>query len=514
MSKENKSVLSKFLVGVEVVGNKLPHPAAIFVILSIIVIVISEIAFRLGITAEYLGFRDGKQTMLTVESVSLLNPQGLRVMFTSAVTNFTGFAPLGTVLVAMLGVGVADSTGLIGSSLKALVLKTPKAIISAVVVFAGIMSNIASDAGYVILIPLGAMIFMSMGRHPLAGLAAAFAGVSAGFSANLLISTLDPLLSGLSTAAAQIINPDYVVPPTSNYFFLLVSVPFLTVLGALITDKIVEPTLGEYKGKKSDETMAVTTEEKKGFKWALISMIVFLVIMAILVVPKNGILRGPNGEFLTSPFITSIVPIMALFFLIPGVAYGIATKTIKSHRDVVKAMSDAMSSMGLYMVLAFFASQFVFYFSYTNLGTILSVAGAQFLRDIGFTGIPLIISFVIVTAFINLFIGSASAKWAIMAPIFVPMFMQLGYSAEFVQLVYRIGDSTTNIITPLMAYFAMVIAFANKYDVEGQEPAGLGTIVSMMLPYSLCFLIFWTLLLVVWMLLGLPIGLGGTIYLQ
>ncbi len=511
MPKEKKNALSRFLSTIEVVGNKLPHPVAIFAILSLIVIVVSEIAYRMGMSVEYLGFRNGEQTMLTVEAVSLMNTTGIQVMFMKAVTNFTGFAPLGTVLVAMLGVGVADSTGLIGTTLKALVLKTPKQIISGVVVFAGIMSNVASDAGYVILIPLGAMIFMSMGRHPLTGLAAAFAGVSAGFSANLLIGTIDTLLSGISTSAAQIINPDYVVNPTSNYYFMLVSVPFLTVIGAIITDKIVEPMLGEYKGKIDVENVTITDDERKGIKWAAISLLVFIAIMLVTVLPTNGILRGPNGSFLSSPFISSVVPIIAIAFLVPGIFYGIATKTIKSHKDVVKYMADAMSSLGLYMVLAFFAAQFVFYFSYTNLGTILSVNGAEFLQKSGFTGIPLVIAFVFLTAFINLFMGSASAKWAIMAPIFIPMLMQIGYTPEFVQLTYRIGDSTTNVITPLMSYFAMIIAFANKYDVPGEKPTGLGTIVSIMLPYSMIFLVLWTILLVVWFAFGLPIGLGGTI---
>lgn len=511
--KGDGNVLRKFMGGIEYVGNKLPHPVTIFVILSLVVVVISEIAYRLGVSVEYLGFKDGKQAMLTVNAISLMNADGIRVIFTKAVTNFTSFPPLGTVLVGMLGIGVADNTGFIGTALKALVLKTPRRLVTAVVVFAGIMSNVASDAGYVILIPLGAIVFLSMGRHPLAGLAAAFAGVSGGFSANLLIGTLDPLLSGISTSAAQILNPALVVVPTSNYYFLAVSVPFLTFIGSFITEKIVEPQLGQYKGPHVVETMEVTSDEKKGLKWAFISMMIFAIIMAIMVIPSNGILRGPDGEFLTSPFITSIVAVMMLFFLIPGIFYGIATGSVKNDKHVVTFMGKSMSSMGLYLVLAFFASQFIFYFSYTKLGTIVSVGGANFLKSTGFTGVTLIISFILVTAFINLFVGSASAKWAIMAPVFIPMFMQIGYSPEFVQLAYRIGDSSTNIISPLMSYFAMILAFASKYDVEGEESSGLGTIISMMVPYSLCFLIFWSILLVIWFTLGFPIGIGGTIYL-
>lgn len=513
MSKSKGNILGKFMGGIEYVGNKLPHPVTIFVILSLIVLVASEIAYRLGISVEYLGFKDGKQAMLTVNAISLLNADGLRIMLTNSIKNFTGFAPLGTVLVGMLGIGVADNTGFIGTALRALVLRTPRRLVTAVVVFAGIMSNIASDAGYVILIPLGAIVFLSMGRHPLAGLAAAFAGVSGGFSANLLIGTIDPLLSGISTSAAQILNPVYTVLPTSNYWFMAASVPFLTLIGAFITEKIVEPQLGEYKGAHPSESMELTSLEKKGLKWAFISSLIFTIIIAIMVIPSNGALRGPNGEFLRSPFIGSIVTVMMLFFLVPGVFYGIATGSVKNDKDVVSFMGKAMSSMGLYLVLAFFASQFIFYFSYTKLGTIVSVGGANFLKATGFTGVTLIISFVLVTAFINLFVGSASAKWAIMAPIFIPMLMQVGYTPEFVQLAYRIGDSSTNIISPLMSYFAMILAFASKYDAPGEEASGLGTIISMMIPYSICFLIFWTILLIIWFTLGIPIGIGGAIYL-
>lgn len=507
------SIFTRFLKWVEVVGNKLPHPVAIFVILSVIVIIVSDIAARLGVAVEYLGFKNGEQTMLTMNAVSLMTPDGIRALFTKAMSNFTGFAPLGTVLVGMLGIGVADATGLIGIALKALVIRTPKRLLTAVVVFAGVVSNVASDAGYVILIPLGAMLFLSIGRHPLAGLAAAFAGVSGGFSANVLIGTIDPLLSGISTSAAQIINPSYVVVPSSNYYFMLASTVLITIVGTIITEKIVEPALGEYKGKKSNENMTITDTEKKGLKWALISIIIYLVIIGLMVIPKTGILRGPNGEFLTSPFISSIVPIMALFFFIPGVCYGAAIGVIKNDKSVVGFMSGAMSSMGGYLVLAFFAAQFVFCFSFSHLGTIVAVKGANFLKATGFTGITLIVSFVFVSAFINLFIGSASAKWAIMAPIFIPMLMQIGYAPEFVQLAYRIGDSTTNIITPLMSYFAMVVTFASRYDVKGEKESGLGTITSMMLPYSIAFLIFWTILLVIWFVLGLPIGIGGNIRL-
>lgn len=499
-----KGFFRKFLDMVEKVGNKLPHPVSLFIIFSLIIIVVSAIAEAVGLYVTFDKFVDGQLTSTTVEAVSLLNAEGLRKILSNAVTNFTSFAPLGTVLVAMLGVGVAEGTGLIQASLRKLVLSTPKKLITAVVVFAGVMSNIASDAGYVVLIPLGALVFLSFGRHPIAGLAAAFAGVSGGFSANLMVGPTDALLSGISEPAAQMMDASYAVPATSNFYFLFVSTFLITIIGTIVTEKIVEPRLGEYKGKKDIVIDHVTKEENKGLLWAVVSLLVYVIIILFLTVPQNAILR--NQETLSlldkSPFIAGIVPIISLGFFIPGVVYGISSKTVKNDKDLVNAASKAMSSMGSYLVLAFVAAQFVNYFTWTNLGTILAVKGAELLKATGMTGITMIIGFIFVTAFINLFIGSASAKWAIMAPIFIPMLMQVGYTPEFTQVAYRIGDSTTNIISPLMSYFAMIIAFANKYD----EDLGIGTLVSTMLPYSLAFLVSWAVLLIVWFVFGLPIG--------
>ncbi|NLK43557.1 MAG: AbgT family transporter [Tissierellia bacterium] len=504
-----KGFFSRFLDFVERAGNRLPHPVTLFIIFSLIVIVVSAIAEMTGLSATYDKFVDGEMVPTTVEAISLLNAEGIRKMVSQAVSNFTSFAPLGTVLVAMLGVGVAEGTGLIQAGLRKLVLSTPKRFITAVVVFAGVMSNIASDAGYVVLVPLGALVFLSFGRHPLAGLAAAFAGVSGGFSANLMVGPTDALLSGITEPAAQMLQGNYSVPATSNFYFLFVSTFLITIVGTIVTEKIIEPRLGEYKGSAVASMDEVTAEENRGLKWAGISILVYIIIILLLLLPQNGPLRNPEtGSILEqSPFINGIVTLISLLFLIPGVAYGIASGSVKSDKDVVDAMAKAMSAMGGYLVLAFVAAQFVNYFTWTNLGTILAVNGAKFLSNTGMTGITLIIGFILVTAFINLFIGSASAKWAIMAPIFVPMLMQLGYTPEFTQVAYRIGDSTTNIISPLMSYFAVVIAFAKKYD----EKIGIGTLISTMLPYSLVFLISWSALLIVWFLLGLPIGPGALI---
>lgn len=504
--QRKKGLFNLFLDGVEKAGNRLPHPVTLFALFAFAIIIISEICSRSGIT---VNFYDAKyKTEKTVEAISLLNAEGLRFMINSATKNFTGFHPLGTVLVAMLGVGVAEGTGLINAALKKLVLSTPKRLITAVVVFAGVMSNIASDAGYVVLVPLGAIVFLSFKRHPLAGMAAAFAGVSGGFSANLLLGTLDPLLTGITNEALTAGGIDLSILPTSNYFFMVASTFLITALGTFVTERIVEPRLGEYKGATPDETMEVTKEEKKGLVAAGLSLVVFGAIMLFLTLPENAMLKvdGSLKEFTYN----GLVPTIMLFFLIPGLAYGLAAGTIKNDKDVVKFMSKSMATMGGYLVLSFFAAQFIKYFAYTNLGIILAVSGANFLKAIGFTGLPLIIGFIVVAGFINLFIGSASAKWGIMAPVFVPMMYQLGFTPEFTQLAYRIGDSCTNIISPLMSYFAVIVVFAQKYD----EDTGIGTLISTMLPYSLIFLLGWTILMIVWYMFGWPIGPDAFIHLM
>ncbi|KAB3531833.1 AbgT family transporter [Alkaliphilus serpentinus] len=506
VAKQNKKgFFNKFLDVIEVVGNKLPHPVTLFVLFSLLVIAISAIAAKLGVSVVFdrINIATGETEIITVEAVSLLTKTGVRDIFSKAVTNFTSFAPLGTVLVAMLGVGVAEGTGLVQAALRKLVLSTPKRLITAVVVFAGIMSNVASDAGYVVLVPLGALIFLSFKRHPLAGLAAAFAGVSGGFSANLIFGTIDALLGGLSQAAAQMYSPGYAVDIAANWYFMAASTVIITIIGTIVTEKIVEPRLGEYKGDAEVLIDKVDANETKGLIWALISLVAFIAVIVALVAPANGILRSDAGEILkNSAFMGGLVPIIALAFLVPGVAYGIAAKTITSDKDLAGFMGKAMSSMGGYLVLAFVAAQFVSYFAWSNLGTILAVKGADFLQATNMTGLPMLIGFIFVAGFINLFIGSASAKWAIMAPIFIPMFMRLGYTPEFTQLAYRIGDSTTNIISPLMSYFAVIVAFAQKYD----KKTGIGTLISVMVPYSLLFLLGWTLLFIAWFLLRIPIG--------
>lgn len=505
-AKESKG----FLAWVERVGNALPHPAMIFVIMIVILAVVAQICYMNGVSVDFFDAREGK--VVEISAVPLLNAEGIRHIFQTTVTNFTGFAPLGTVLVAMLGVGVAEYAGFFDAGLKKLLSNVPSVVLTATVVFVGIISNIASDAGYVVVIPLGAMIFLSAGKHPIAGLAAAFAGVSGGFSANIIFGPTDALLSGLTNEALRAANIDATIDVTGNWFFLIASTVWLTIIGTLITELVVIPNLGEYKNISAHDTGSeVTDVEKKGLRRALIALVIYLIVLGFLMFPQNAILKEPDkyGHVNINNFLAhGLIPALLLLFLIPGAVYGKTVGTIKDSNDLVKAMTKSMESMGGYLVLAFFAAQFVALFAYSNLGTILSVNGANFLNNIGLKGIPLIVLFILLTAFLNLFMGSASAKWAIMAPIFVPMFFELGLSPELTQMAYRIADSSTNIISPLMSYFAMIVVFMQKYD----KKSGLGTLISTMLPYSISFLIFWTILIIAWMIFKLPLGPGAGLY--
>ena len=516
MTKTKKgSLYSRWLNGIETIGNRLPHPIALFAIFTLAVVVISAICSMLGVSATGELIVDGELKETTVSVVSLLSREGITYMLKNVVTNFTSYAPLGVVLVAMLGVGIAEQSGLINSMLKSAVKITPAKFITPMIVFLGVMSNIASDAGYVILIPLGAMIFRAYGRHPMAGFAAAFAGVSGGYSANLLIGSLDPLLAGISQAAASDINPNYQVSVMGNFFFLFVSTFLITILGTFVTNKIVEPRLGAYDGKQTDKEdnslTTVTSIEQKGLRNAGIVAFIYIAIIVIACIPENSFFRNENGAIFgtpTAPFVDGIVILITFLFMLPSIAYGKTVGAFTKGNGVCTAMSNSMASMGSFLALAFVASQFINYFNYTKIGSIIALTGANFLEYINIGLIPLLIIFIIFVAFMNLFMGSASAKWNILAPVFVPMFMQLGYSPELCQLAYRIGDSCTNIITPMMTYFAVIIAFAQRYD----KKASIGTITATMIPYSLVFLIGWILLLIVWLTLGLPIGPGVSVY--
>lgn len=511
-SLEKKGAIVRAMDAVERVGNALPNPATIFLILTVAVIIISAICAAAGVSVTYETIDTANGNAIvekTVSAVNLLSPDSVRHLVTTVVSSFTGFFALGTVFTIMIGVGVADGSGMISALLRRAASSAPKTLVTAMVVFLGIMSNIASSTGYVVLVPLGAILFMAFGRHPIAGLAAAFAGVSGGWSANLLIGTNDPMFAGMSTQAAQTLDPNYLVTPVCNWFFMFVSTFLITAIGTFVTDKLVEPHLGKYEGAVETNTDSLTDAERRGLRFAGIASLVYVLLICVAVVPKNGLLRNPQtGGFLQSPFMSGIIFFIMLLFLISGIAYGIGAGTIKNDEDVIQLMNKCISGLASFMVLIFFAAQFTTCFNYSNLGTIISVSGANFLKGIGFVGLPLVICFIILTAFINIFIAVDSAKWAIMAPIFVPMFMRLGLSPELTQVAYRIGDSSTNIIAPLMPFFVLTVAFFQKYD----KKAGIGSVISTMLPYSICFLLGWILLFSVWYLLGLPLGPGAPLF--
>lgn len=503
-TKEKRSFLLRSLDKIEIIGNRFPHPATLFAIFVLIIMIVSEIVTRAGVTAIHPG------TGEEVHGISLLSAEGLRWLYTNVTNNFVLFPPLGVVLVVMIGIGVAEGSGLISAALRHLVMTAPKRLVTAAVVTAGILSHLASSAGYVLLIPLGAMIFAAFKRHPMAGIAAAFCGVSGGFGANFLIGSIDPILAGLTESAANIIDPAMHINPAVNFYFMLVSAIMIVIVGTWVTEKFVEPRLGEYKGS-AEKFDKVEPHEKQGLVWAGISILAVLILFLLLILPQNGLLRNPEtGSILYSPFMTGLISFLFIFFIVPGLAYGITVGTIKNDKDAVKHMTSSMKGLAGYIVLVFFAGQFVYCFKHSNMGILLAIKGAELLKAIGFTGIGLLVAFVIVSAVINLFMGSASAKWAIMAPVFVPMFMLLNYHPGITQAAYRIGDSITNIITPMMSYFALIVAFAQKYD----EKYGIGTIIATMLPYTVALFLFWTILLGIWMLLGLPTGPGAPILLS
>lgn len=542
---QKKNFFTRFLDFVEWMGNLLPHPVTLFAIFALSVVVLSGVADWLGWSA--LDPRPegspGRAPDGIIEPVNLLNAEGLRRIVTGLVTNFTNFAPLGVVLVALLGVGVAERSGLISVLVRGLVLKaasfkpvlpqgkvlrvllkpvnfilTPKNLVTFTICFAAVISNTASEMGYVVLVPLAAVIFHSMGRHPLAGLACAFACVSGGYSANLFIGTIDPLLAGLTQEAANLIDPEYELHPAINYYFMLISTFLITLVGGFVTLFIVEPKLGKYDAKEASEDLSdqtslmnpLTKQEKKGLLYTALTVLVMIGLVALTLVPENGILRNPEtGEILTSPFFRGMVTFIFIFFLIPGFVYGRVTGTMKDEKGVIDGMANAMSTLGLYIVIVFFAAQFVAFFGWSNLGQIFAVKGAEFLNNIGFTGPEVFIGFIAVSATVNLMLGSASAQWAVTAPIFVPMLMYVGYSPEVIQAAYRIGDSVTNIVTPMMSYFGLILAFAAKY----KKDVGIGTIISMMLPYSILFYIGWMLLFYLWVfVLEMPVGPGSPTY--
>lgn len=488
---------------IERVGNKLPDPAAIFVIALLATWVLSW---------ALAGVKFTEINPLTGEPIRVVNQltgSALATFLSSMVNVFVTFPPLGVVLVALLGVGISEHSGYINAGLKSLLSFTPKILLTPMLVLVAIVSHTAADAGYVLVIPLGGVIFYAAGRHPLAGIAAAFAGVSGGFSANFIPSGIDPLLQGFTESAAQILDPARTVNPLCNWAFTSASSILVILVVWFITDRIVEPRLSGTKIDGDPEGMpqmqTLEAKEKRALLVAntVMGLLVGLLVLALL--PQSSPLRSPEGSITdrTAPVMQSIVPLIFLFFMLPGIVYGYLAGTFTSHKDIIKGAAKAMETMGYYMVMAFCAALFTYAFGQSNLGALIALKGAAFLQSLGLPGSVTVVGIIFLSAVVNLLVGSASAKWALLAPIFVPILMQLGLSPELTQAAYRVGDSTTNIITPLMPYFPLIVVFCQRY-VKG---TGIGTVVSTMLPYSISLLLLWTIFLVVYWLLGIPLGL-------
>lgn len=501
---EKRGFFIRFLNVVEKLGNRLPDPFMIFVYLAIAVMIASFIFSLFNASVVHPG------TGETLAIQNLLSWAGLQYIVTSMLENFTGFAPLGTVLAIMLGIGLAEKVGLLEIAIRKTILRAPRGLVTYAIAFVGIMGNIASDAAQILIPPLAAMVFYKIGRHPLAGLAVGFASAGAGFTANLLIVGTDALLSGISTEAAAILNDQIVVTPADNWYFNIVSVFVLTVVAALVTEKVIEPKLGKYEG---DSVIDVDAEEhpkaNKGLRNAGLAALAYLAVLALLIFLPGSSLRNEEGGLIPSPFLTGIVPVILGLFVVLAVAYGKTVGVIKSSKDAVGYMSESIKDMSGFIVLIFAASQFIAYFTWTNIGTWVAVNGAELLTQINFTGIYLIIGYILFTSMLNFLISSGSAKWALEAPVFVPLFMQLGYHPAFTQMAYRIGDSSTNIITPLNPYFIVVLSFLREYD----KKAGMGTLISLMIPYTLSFLVVWIIMFLIFFYTGLQFGPGITPFL-
>lgn len=499
-SKKNKG----FLAWVERVGNKIPHPFILFLWLIAVVAVISFILNKLGVAVT----NPTNGEVVTVKN--LLSGEGVVNALNTMVKNFTGFAPLGLVLTMTLGIGMAEEIGFMSALMKKSMLGAPVKLVTFVIAIIGICGNLASDAAIVIIPPLAAMIFLSLGRHPIAGIALGYAATTGGFSANLLIAGTDALLAGITNEASKIVNgPE--IPVAANYYVMFISTFILAIICTYMTDKVIEPRLGQYKGSKQIESQEVSAEENAGLKSAGIGAIIYIALLIIALIPRSSFLRNPDtGSIITgSPFMSGIIPIILLLLLVTTIPYGIKIGKIKSSGDVPKLMTKAIGTMSSFIVLAFIIGQFIAYFNWTNLGLVLAISGSNFLTSLGFTGIGLFVGYILLCTFINLFIGSGSAKWAILAPIFVPMMTLLGYHPAFTQFLYRVGDSSTNIISPLFTYFPIILAYMNEYD----KKAGVGTLLSLMIPYSVAFLIIWTLFAIIWFFTGLPLGPGGFIFM-
>jgi aminobenzoyl-glutamate transport protein len=499
-----KTRMQRILDKVEAVGNRVPHPVVIFLILIGFVIVLSHLLYMFGVRVTYQVYdtASGDIVQSSATARSLLTADGIRFMFTGIVGNFMGFNAVGVIIVAMVGVGVAESAGLISALIRKLVIKAPRSALIYILVFVGIISSIAADAGYLVLIPLAAAAFMSIGRHPLAGLAAAFAAVASAFTVNVMIVPVDGILTEVTNDAIRLLAPNQSISLTANLWFSIASVVMLTVVVALVTERIVEPRLGPYTGGETVEGgSTLSPEEKRGLRNAGYALLGVIAFVTLLTLPSGAPLRDPATGSI-APLMNSLIVVIALIFLATGIAYGIGAGTVNSSIDVINAVQKAIASLSGLIFLLLVISQFLAYFNYTNMATLAAVSLADILQRANLDALWLLIGFIFVVLLLDMIITGAIPKWAIFAPIFVPLLMKLNVSPEAVLAAYRVGDSPMNSITPLNAYFAMIVTFAQRY----QKDAGVGTVIALMLPYVVIMIVTWTLLFALWHILGLPWG--------
>jgi aminobenzoyl-glutamate transport protein len=512
----NKSVSSnrlthmqRFLDIVERVGNKVPHPSVIFLILIVGIIVLSHVFFLLGTSVNYQIVDPLTHEILDATTAvrSLITIEGRRFMLTSVIPNFLGFTAVGMVIVAMVGVGLAEETGLIRALIRKLVLVSPPATLTYILVFAGILSSIAADAGYLVLIPLAAVAYQSVGRHPVAGLAAAFAAVGGAFGVNMLIKPVDGVLTEITNDAIHLVNPTLSIDLAANLFFSIASVVVLTLVIALVSDRFVEPRLGAWQGPKvTDDDNELSGQEQRGLKFALVGFLAVVLVFTLLTAPAGASLRDPlTGAIIgDTPFMNILIVIVTSLFFGAGLAYGIGAGTITCTNDVVKAIVKTIGSLSELIFLLLIISQFVAYFSYTNLATVAAVEMGDLLQYANLGAGTLLAAFVVVVFLVGILMPQIIPKWALFAPVFVPLFMRLGIEPDAVLAAYRVGDSPSNVINPLMPYFALIVTFVRRYD----KDAGVGTVIALMLPYAVALLAVWTALLLVWYAFGIPFGPG------
>ncbi len=500
-------IFPKLLDGIERLGNKVPHPAVLFFGLIVLIFFASHLLQWMGISATYQRINpvtyELEQTSTTIRS--LLSPEGLRFVFTSVVSNFITFGPVGIILVAMIGVGLAEQAGLIGALIRKIVIIAPPQAMTAILVTLGVLSSIASDAGYLVLIPLGAVAFHSLGRHPLAGLAAAFAGVAAAFGANFLVKPIDGILAEMANDAIAIVDPSQSIDLTANFYFGIGSSLLLIVVCTFVSNRIVEPRLGVYDADAPlPETQELSADETRGLIFAGVALLGLITALAWLTIPSDAALRNPDTGAIIgdSPFMDSLVFLIMAGFLVTGAAYGWGARTIRTADDGIDAITKTFADLGGLLFLFFVIGQFVAYFNFTNLGTVLAVTLAQWLGDANLNSVTLLMAFLAIGLVLSIPVPNILPKWAIIAPVFIPLFMKLGIDPDVVLAAYRVSDSPPNVINPLLPHFALVVGFARRW----QPDAGVGTIVAMMLPFAIATSIAWTLLFFGWYLLGVPFG--------